>query len=297
MALVAFDLDNTLGYFDHIGPWGDVFSVETLENSFNMSLNPHFHLSADLRRSLKATEQRFLKSVLGRPDLLKTILRPNLDAMIEPLLKAKRLGKVRAVCIYSNTWSTYTVNFGKELIEAIYTCPGFFDCVVDSSHPIRKGDYKKVVGGESCLKTMKVLKAIFKTLCGVKGTIRPSDILFVDERKEKHVLQEQESEGLVYLKPTFFEPSVSDRIKRLVYRLGMDALEAECLLNNHEFLNSDVFHAIKFGSGDTFVPIHSAEQLIASVQAGILAAGEHGVPFKRDTREIRRVIEEFLGRF
>lgn len=297
MALVAYDLDNTLGYFGHISPWGDVFSLDTLENSFNKMLNPHFHLSRSLRTKLQSVEKRFLYSILNDPKIVRSILRPNLESLILPILHAKRQGIVRAVCIYSNTWSTYAVHLGKELIEAVFECPGFFDCVVDASDPIRRGEYKKVAEREACDKTFKVLRSIFRERCGVESTIRQSDILFVDERRVKHVIQEDEVNGLVYLRPTVYAPFISDKVKRRVYKLGIRALEEEGLLHNREFLESDVFNVLKFGDNGSYVPVQGIHQLLMGVEVNIREAGLRGIEFQDDSRQSIKVIEYFLGRW
>ena len=120
MALIAFDLDNTLGYFSHVGIWGDMFSIDTLENSFNLALNPKFQISPALKQKLLRAERMYMNEILNSPTVLQSVLRPNLDMMIKPLIKAKKQGKVRAICIYSNTWNTFTVYLGKFLIEKLY---------------------------------------------------------------------------------------------------------------------------------------------------------------------------------
>jgi hypothetical protein len=294
MALVAFDLDNTLGFFEHIGPWAEFFSVDTLENQFNSDINPNFKLSENIRRRLRLAERRFVYKLLRNSQLLSTILRPNLDAMILPLIKGKYNGTVRAVCIYSNTWNTFSVHIAKQIIEIIYRAPGFFDAVVDASHPIREPDWQGRKQGEQ-IKTFNVLKQIFRVMCGVRKAIEPSDILFIDDRRQKHIIQEDEKAGLTYFKPTEFFPRITDNIREQAFRVGVETLREEGLLESKEYLDSDVFHCLKYGNSfNNFVPVTRPDDLFRLVQENIRGAGRHWLTFKDDTLDIRKCINDVL---
>ena len=296
MALIAFDLDNTLGYFSHVGVWADFFSVQTLENSLNRILNPNFKISEDLRRILQAAEKLYIDKILKSGEILKTVLRPNLDAMIKPLIKAKKEGKIRAICIYSNTWNTFSVHLGKVLIETIYDVPNLFDAVVDASHAIRKDDWGLRAQG-SQIKTLGVLKSIFRDLCNVKGEINPSDILFVDERLTKHVIQESEAEGLVYLKPSVYLPNVPIHTLKEVFTIGIEVLSESGLSKNETYLDSDVFHCLKYGGWtetNTFIPIKCIRDLVEMTESSLKGLENRGIPFINDTKRIKKVISAFL---
>jgi len=296
MALVAFDLDNTLGYFSHVGVWADFFSVKTLENSLNSILNPKFKLSDDLRQTLSRAEKLYMDKILNSKSILKSVLRPNLDAMIKPLIKAKEAGKIRAVCIYSNTWNTFSVHLGKVLIESIYNAPNLFDAVVDASHPIRKDDWGLRDQGNQ-IKTFGVLKSIFRDLCSVKGEINPSDVLFVDERETKHVIQESEKDGLVYLKPSVYLPNVPMHVLKEVLHIGLEVLKDTGLYNNETYLNSDVFHCLKYGGwhrNNEFIPVSDMHELLQLIESLLKSLANRGVPFINDTNHIKKVISAFL---
>jgi hypothetical protein len=296
MALIAFDLDNTLGYFSHVGVWADFFSVQTLENSLNRILNPNFKISDALRQTLVKAEKLYIDKILKSEEILKSVLRPNLDAMIKPLIKAKKEGKIRAICIYSNTWNTFSVHLGKVLIETIYDAPHFFDAVVDASHAIRKPDWGLRIQGNQ-IKTFGVLKSIFKDLCNVKGEINPSDILFVDERPTKHVIQESEANGLVYLKPSVYLPNVPMHVLKEVFAIGMEVLNESGLSKNETYLDSDVFHCLKYGGWtetNTFIPIKCIHDLVEMTESSLKGLENTGVPFINDTKRIKKVISAFL---
>lgn len=289
MACVAFDLDNTLGYFSHIGVFADFFSVDNLENNFNKILNPKFKLEPELRAKLRAAAKLYIQKISEDPEIAETILRPNLDALILPVIQGKRSKKIRSVCIYSNTWNSFAIEMGKEIIEAKYKCKGLFDAIVDASHAIRKDDWLNRSQGHQ-IKTFKVLKAIFQDLCGVKGTINPSHIIFVDEREEVHEIAKS---SVNYLKPTEFLPKVSKTILDKIFSAGLDCLEKTGLANSPLYLESDIFHCIKFGDWgkiNTFVPINNFDELIQIAKDNLYASGLYGYRFIDDTDEIN----EFL---
>jgi hypothetical protein len=299
MALVAFDLDNTLGYFSHVGIWADMFSIDTLENSFNLALNPRFQISSALKEKLQHAEKTYMDEILNSPRILESVLRPNLDMMINPLIMGKKQGKIRAICIYSNTWNTFTVHLGKFLIEKLFKCDNLFDCVVDASHPIRAFDWSTRKQGDQ-IKTFKVLKSIFKELCGVKGSILPHHVLFVDERADKHQIADAEKDGLVYLKPTEFLPKNSVALLDDIYRMGIRVLKNSCLYYNKEYNNSDIVHSIKFGDWgkeNEFIPVFSMHELLAILKNNLYKTRLRGHKFKDDSVNIADVYITFFGRF
>jgi hypothetical protein len=295
MALVAFDLDNTLGFFYHIGIWADFFSVETVENTFNRKINPRFSISDSVERSMRRAQKVFIEKLLKEPDLLNLILRPNLDAMILPLIKAKKQGIVRAICIYSNSWNPFVLHVAKELIETIYNCKGFFDSLVDASHPIRAYDWSLQAHGEPS-KNLITLRKIFRNLCNVKGAIDPEDILFLDDREPKHDLAKLELEGLVYLKPTKFDPSLTNKERKKIFMLGLDVLDECDLLEDSEYLYSDVFHCKKYNTFTNLKKISNIYDLLEMAETKLNSEGLDGKRFNNDTQYISKTIKGFLAR-
>lgn len=280
MALVAFDLDNTLGFFYHIGIWSDFFSVDTIENSFNRKINPGLRLTASLKSKLRRAEALYIKKLL-KSTLLKTILRPNLDEFIKPLIKHRR--NIRAVAIYSNTWNSFTPHIAVALIESIYKCHKLFNCIVDATHPIRKHDWKHEADGQPA-KTFKVLKAIFTNICKVKGPVEPEDILFVDDREPKHQLAK---EGVNYYKTTEFDPKLTSPERHEIFNMGIDVLQETGLLRDEEYLKSDIFFCKKYTSTKATVKINGIEDLFKIAGKKLLSEGIEGVKFKDDSAQIR----------
>lgn len=291
MALVAFDLDNTLGFFYHIGIWSDFFSVDAIENPFNKRINPGLRLSTELKAKLRKAEALYIKKLLASPKILKTVLRPNLDELIKPLIKHK--ARIQAVAIYSNTWNSFTPHIAKALIETIYKCPGLFTCLVDATHPIRREDWAELDDGQPA-KTFKTLKSIFTTLCKVKGPVEPSDILFVDDREPKHRLEKDEIRGLTYLKPTPFDPKLTIPEREEIFKMGLDVLDETGLLEDHEYLSSDIFNCKKLTSTKKPVKIRGVEHLFDLVGKKLLSEGHDSVKFKDDSGEIRECMREYL---
>ena len=279
-AYVAFDLDNTLGSFDLIGPWSRVFSIETLENETHKS-----SLTPALKRRLRAAETLFIEKIKANMEMIHLIFRPNLDALIRPLIKAKQAGKIRAVCIYSNTFETFSMYFAKRIIEERYACPGFFDCLVDSTHPIRKYDWGQ--NGTNTLQPLKTfhgLKKIFKTLCGVKEAIEPENVLFVDDRRVKHHLEQEEKNGLIYLQVSSYVPEFNEDLRKRAYLMGLQVLLETNLVDYKPFLSSDIFYE------------NGPFSLLKAVEEATLTPFQPPSPFKSDTGQIRRTVLAFLSK-
>jgi hypothetical protein len=292
-AFVAFDLDGTLGSFDPVGPWSSLFSIETLENEVNKA-----SLSAALKQRLRVAERAFIQKIKADTKIMNLIFRPNLDALIRPLIKAKRAGKIGAVCMYSNTFETFTMYFAKRMIEEQYAYPGFFDCLVDSTHPIRKYDWDQNKEDKTQpLKTFHGLKKIFKMLCGVKETIRPENILFVDDRQVKHHLETEEKNGLTYLQVSSYIPDFTMEMRKRAYIMGLEVLLETNLVDCPAFLSSKIFHTEKPMMVDNeyiTVKTDGVFDLLKIVENDMLTPYQPPKPFENDTVNIRRTIIAFL---
>jgi hypothetical protein len=288
---VAFDLDATIGSFELIGPWSSIFNVETVENSVV--------LSAGLKRRMRIAEDMFIEKIKANKKIIEHIFRPNLDELIIPLIKAKRAGKVRAVCIYSNTSETFTMYFAKKIIEERYSCAKFFDCLVDATHPIRKYDWdKNTEDALQPLKTFHGLKKIFRTLCNVKNTIRPENVLFVDDRSEKHHLEAEEKNGLTYLHVESYVPEFSEDVRKEAYMVGLQVLLETNLVDYPPFLSSEIFYrSQKVFDAQTLktISVNGFFSLLKFVEAELINPLQPSAPFKGDDTLIRKTVAEFLS--
>jgi hypothetical protein len=196
----------------------------------------------------------------------------------------------------SNTWNTFSMRLAKELIETLYQCPGLFCTLVDATHSIRIPDWKRVEHGEP-VKTYRGLRAIFQKLCGVRHSIRQSDIIFIDERVHPHDVKREVQHGLTYIQPSEYSPVFSNRIRQEIRRVGYLALEQEGLLRNPAFLASDLCFCIKIAYDLTLTPIASAVDLLAYIETAIHRENTVGVPFKDDTLTLRRKLIHALSKF
>jgi hypothetical protein len=298
MALVAFDLDNTLGCFYPIAPVADWLSPDCIENPVQQTVNQSAArpLSPALKKRLEAAEQRFFERIAAQPDVVDVLLRPNVGAMIRPIIKAKEAGRVRAVCIYSNTWIGMTMRLAKYLIERKFGAPGLFDALVDATHPIRKEDWAQFQSGEP-LKTYPTLRRIFREICDVKGVIRPTDVIFVDERPTRHAIQADVRNGLTYLQPTVYAPRFSAASKSAIRDTLTLVLHETGLLKDSEYMKSCVFQRVKLMYSFHRVPIRTFTDLMNHTFTEIETADSDTVPFRNDSGPIRQQLVPFLQRF
>ena len=249
MAYVAFDLDNTLGFFELTNSFAFLWSPDFLENPEQSAPNAQLEISSTLNKKLTKARETFAAELLKDPQLLSTVLRTNLDDMILPLLKAD----VKGVIIYSNTGVTYSMELAKYLIEHKYNCPGFIKLMADHWHPLRVADRPRYVPEGRYVqpeKTIKTLQLLFRSATGVAPP--PSDILFVDDRTPKHKLEAQEAEGLTYIVPKAFYPTISNDQRRRILFVAFESLQ-RCGVFNEEYMAS--------GFCNRNIPYHHTKKL------------------------------------
>jgi len=293
MAYVAFDLDNTLGFFGLTNKLGNLWSKEAISNP-EQSARP-IKISRKLEIKLSRAREFFAKSLLKDKNILFTVLRPNLDAMILPLLEAKRKRKLNSVIIYSNTGSDYSMELAKYLIEEHYKCRGFFDLMANHWHPLRTHDHRDAQPGEYVepLKTIETLQKLFKRAS--YGKAAPlTNILFVDDRDPKHELQKQEPEGLTYLVPTRFTPTITPSQRRYILFLAMYALNEQGLLSSEEYLTSPFCNRRIIYDFTKHVQISGLDDLLDYVRGQMETEESPDRPWRRDTEHITTVIKGLL---
>lgn len=300
MSYVAFDLDNTLGYFYHVMPVASFLSAETLENNAFMRHNVTFRLSTSVKAKMAKAEVAFLKKLIERPHLAKIILRPNIDALMRPVLTGLQNGRVRGVAIYSNTENTFAMRVGQALLEARYGVKNIFCAAVDATNPIRKSDRERMEDQEP-LKTYPTLKAIFRKFCGARVPLLPRHFIFVDERPKRHVIANFESEGLTYIQPTVYSPEVPRPHKKEIFKLLLDVLEEQGLMADTEYMESCVFRCMREQVVGGYPQhrysfIDNFQDLASLVAQEIAVAGADPVPFKDDTVDLRRNMLRALAR-
>lgn len=293
MAYVAFDLDNTLGFFGLTNKLGNLWSKEAISNP-EQSTGP-VRISRKLEIKLARARECFAKALL-KDNILFTVLRPNLDAMILPLLEAKRKRKLKSVIIYSNTGSDYSMELAKYLIEEHYKCRGFFNLMANHWHPLRADDHRDAVPGKYVEphKTIQTLQKLFKRATYEKGPVPPSNILFVDDRYPKHDLKAQEPEGLTYLVPSRFVPPLEGRQSNYLLFLAINALNEQGLLSSDEYLSSPFCNRNLIYDFTRHIKIRGIGDLIDYIGVEMNNEEAPERSWRSDTAHIKDVMETFL---
>jgi hypothetical protein len=300
MAHVAFDLDNTLGFFEFTNPLAYFWSQEFLENPEQSRPNAELTISKALKAKLKRAQSNFVTLFLQNPHLHHLVLRPNLHAMILPLLKAKRNRKLKTVILYSNTSVTNSLELAKEIIERMYNAPGLFALSADHWHPLRTADHPK--GGIQPYKyvepkkTITTLQRLFRVAAKhPKNKVIPlKHIAFVDDRNPKHELQEQEAGGLTYIVPTSYYPHANKQEKKELLLLAAAAMDQVGLLKDPEYLNSGFCHRKIPYHFTKLHEIHGFPDLFHYVWGQIQQVRVPKEPWYPDTMTIQGTMTEFL---
>lgn len=296
MACVAFDLDNTLGFFEVTNALAYLWSPQFLENPEQSRRNGPLKLSQKLCTKLRQARLSFAHSLLRDRDILAIVLRPNLDAMILPLLEAKRQRQLKTVIMYSNTGVSYSTELAKNLIETMYKSPGLFSLIADHWHPLRSADHPNHRPGQYVepRKTIETLQLLFKRASRSSNDIPLQNILFVDDRTPKHALQQQEPAGLTYLVPSHFVPMITDEQKDYILFLALTALEEHGILSNKEYLESGFcFRDIPYEMTKRH-SIRGFPDLLEYVSNAMDRVHGSVNPWTPDTQAISRQVQEFL---
>lgn len=310
-AYVAFDLDNTLGFFELTNPLAYLWSPEYLSNPEQSAPNSPLEISARLRTKLRRAREYFASAVATKEELLWLILRPNLNAILDPLVSAWRAGHVKAVVIYSNTSVTYSMELAKALIEHAWRAPGLFRVAADHWSPLRKADRRNrsehaPTEYEEPLKTVQTLRTLFrKATVPTRSNARPAPliplkrILFVDDRNPKHALAAQEEGGLTYLVPTCYVPPAEAApiaTRQLLFALAIEAMNRAGLLRDREYLHSGFCHRQIPYDWTKLHPIRNCLDLLQWVWGEIEGVKLPREAWREDTAHLAEVTERFLQR-
>jgi hypothetical protein len=234
MAFVAFDLDNTLGYFEAVGPLAFFMSPEFLQNPEELPTNP-LKISKRLEGTLRIVRREFAAELLKRPDIIHAVLRPNLDALIKPILRKKM-----TVIIYSNTGNSFSTHLAKEMIERKYKSPGLIKLIADVFHPLRKPETTNAGprGFMNPDKTFPVLERLLQEAANRHESLHPDRIVFVDDKTPMHSISNMTSHGLTYIKPTPYVPKLTKKTRQEILQIALGVMDKAGLLSDNEYLTS-----------------------------------------------------------
>ena len=291
MAYVAFDLDNTLGYFEVVGPLAFFMSPEFLKNPEESVRNP-LTISRRLTLLLEHVRHDFAAELLKRPHILHAVLRPNLDTLIKPLLKKKT-----TVIIYSNTGNAFSTHLAKDLIERKYKSPGLIKLIADVFHPLRKPETSALRGGDGFLnpdKTFPVLNTLLAAAAKRQSTIHPGLILFVDDRTPVHPIAEAVPRGLTYIKPTPYAPRLSKAVRQEILEVALGVMDRVGLLSNAEYLASGFCYRMVRRKGGVTV-LRGFPDLLSYVWKSMNETYYPPAPWANDTPNLESGMRRFFG--
>ena len=238
---VAFDMDNTLGYFEVVGPLAYFMCPEFLENP-EESKNNRLEISKRLRSTLARVRKTFAMELL-KDGVVETVLRPNLTSMIRPCIKAKA-----TVILYSNTGNTFSTHLAKDLIEHKFKAPGLIKLVADVFHPLRHPETQGARGADGFLNPDKTYPVLMTMLQSVShASIHPDEVAFVDDRDPVHRIAEAVPLGLTYIKPTAFAPRMGKRSRQRILEIGLYVMDRAGLLSDMEYMSSAICYRVVQG--------------------------------------------------
>jgi hypothetical protein len=300
-AYVAFDMDNTLGFMEIVAPIGRFFSYEFLSNPEEAPHNAPLQLSSRLRSLLSRAQRMFAAELLNRPELLDTVLRPNIDSLIEPILKAKKRGVPVTVIIYSNTGSCFCTHLMKLLLESRYKAPGLIKSRVDVFHPLRA---KETPAAPSAApgsfrnpdKTFPVLARLLQSAARTSAPIHPESVVFIDDRDPLHRLTEVIPEGLTYIKPVQFSPRLRRGQRDEIFGIALEIMDRIGLFSDMEYMHSGIcFRRVRYG-GEMRV-LRGFPDLFSFVWESMNERYMPVVPWRDDGAELEAAMNRFLRKF
>jgi hypothetical protein len=295
MACVAFDLDETIGSFRAIWYLASFWSIDYINTVEQRNGAAPFTPSASLKRTLDHVKETFAEYLLRDKEILDLIIRPNIGELITPLLAAKRARHLKTMILYSNTGISYTVELAERLLAHMFKVPKIFSLTADWWHPLRAAD-KTVVHGELIMhKRIETLQKLFQKALKTKKKIPLGNILFIDERSPRHTLAQQIPEGLTYLVPTEFQPTLSPTQKEYLLFMAFAAMEQHGLFENTEYLESRFCHrTIRLSYPENAdIRVDSLQELFSAVTRCVMSA--EGSPWKPDSPALRKSVREFLA--
>lgn len=292
MACVAFDLDETIGNFQAIGILANLWSVDDLNTPEQLQGNP-FTPSRDLKTKLERVKETFANYILRDKNLLDMIIRPNIGELFEPLLAAKRSKHLKTMIIYSNTGNKFSVELAERLLEQMFG-PNLFSLKADWWHPLRRAD-KVVVQGEVIThKRIETLQLLFQKALKTKKSIPLGNILFIDDRSPRHTLIQQVPQGLSYLVPTAFHPTIPVKQKDHLLFMAFAAMEQHGLFENPEYLQSKFCNRTIHVSYPPMPPVKIKGVIELFRAVGTLFMDVEGAPWQPDSAALRKGVKEYL---
>ena len=292
MACVAFDLDETIGNFQAINFLANLWSVDDL-NTPEQARGSQFKPSQALKNKLERVKETFANYILRDKNILDLIIRPNIGELLEPLLAAKRSRHLKTMVIYSNTGNKFSVELAEKLLEQMFG-PNLFSVKADWWHPLRRADKVVVEGDVIMHKRIETLQLLFQKGLKSKKSIPLRNILFIDDRSPRHTLIQQVPEGLTYLVPTAFRPTIPPKQKEYILFMAFAAMEQHGLFENPEYLASKFCNRTIYLSYPPMAPVKVDGIVKLFRVIATLLMDVEGESWESDSAVLRKGVKEYL---
>lgn len=207
MAVVAFDLDETIGRFGNIDAFLFFIYPKSLYEG-QMSGSEPFAPSEALQAKIQRFLEVFADCLLAKEPGLG-MLRPGLLDILKVFVDAKERGDVKAAAIYSNNGNIGLLRLAKTVIEKALNAPGFFCDLVCWFDPRRKDEIVRGRPGHAS-KTYGMLKKIFMSpKCSVDA-VEPKNVYFFDDLKHPDIFDIIGQENYFQVVPYKKDPPIEE---------------------------------------------------------------------------------------
>jgi hypothetical protein len=207
MAVVAFDLDETLGRFGNLDAFLFFIFPKALYDGQLAGSEP-FVPSEALESKIRIFLETFAECLLKKEPGLG-MLRPGILDILKVFVDAKNRGDVKAAAIYSNNGNIGLLLLAKTIIETALNAPGFFCDLVCWYDPRRKSEIVKGKPGHAA-KTYAMLKKIFMSPKCAVGSVNPEDVYFFDDLRHPDLFSEIGPENYFQVVPYKKDPAVEE---------------------------------------------------------------------------------------
>ena len=180
MAVVAFDLDETLGRFSTPSIHLLFLDLAMYYDRQGKGYEP-FKPSSDLQNKMDAALTHFAKCMATNEEGLQ-LLRPGILQIVKKVSDAKDAGLIKHIVVYSNNGNLNCLKLATRMIEFLLNKPNIFCDHIDFYNPLRRnGDAPNYSNPGAAYKTWRVFKQIFSQGCGGPTSIVPETSYFFDD--------------------------------------------------------------------------------------------------------------------
>jgi hypothetical protein len=274
---VAFDLDETLGYFGSPVMHLLFLDLVSLYQDTTVIKAP-FEPSENLKEKLNAAFQAFAIRLASLEDG-RICLRQGILDIVKRLVQLQDEGKVKKIVIYSNNGNIQCLKFAKIMIEFILGRNNIFCDLIHFYHPLRlQGNSPDLSNPGKASKTFPVFQKIFAETCGetdVESKILPQNSLFFDDTSHSKLLATLPPTNYFRVQP--YKKDISFEVLNSVFD---SVIKSFMLDTNEEYLQYAAPFIGKYKSEYTY------SGLLRKIQRANRTYIPANKPFINDTAEI-----------